>query len=492
MNRLLRLIALLLLALPATTANAEAEAMSLDAIIATVIRQDPGLAINRLDSAIAETDRLRMEGLLDPVLSASLSASQEQTPVASDFQPIETRTAVVTGSIAKPLASGDRLSANINFNRSSQDFISPLAAQLAKFKPAYRNQINVSLRHPLWRGSDNPAYLQGIAASDASIAASRIQQQIIEHTLALQTINACYKLASDDIDIHIAAQAVERARRLLGYQRSREQFGLIEQADRLQAEALLAARQTDLEQAKARRAADLGTLNRLMHRPDQTPLDIEIPSSPPAQVEPLDVMLASAKKQRPELKALQAQLRAADAQLLIASDGDQAQLDLVAQLGTRSLAGTPATAAARGLSIHDHFASVSIEYSDTPGRNSVRAALRKAELSRERIVAQQIQTTEQISDQLAAAATTLVSGAPALQMAVHQADAEARKFNAEMKRYREGRSDTSTLVQFEGDLSTAELRAQLQQLTLQLASMQLAWARGDFPKPVTGNTDMAE
>ncbi|TLS66483.1 TolC family protein [Mariprofundus erugo] len=486
MTRLLRLIAWISLALPATTACANT--ISLDDVITAVIQHDPGLAINRLDRAIAAADRQRIEGLLDPVVTASMTASQEQTPVASDFQPIETRTAVLAGSVAKPLASGDTVSANINFNRSSQDFISPLAAQLAKFKPAYRNQINISLRHPLWRGADNPAYLQGITVSDASSEATRIQQQTAEHALALQAINASYKLASDDIDIHIAAQAVERARRLLGYQRSREQFGLIEQADRLQAEALLAARQTDLQQAKARRASDLGLLNRMMHRPDDSPLTVELPASALSPPDGMESMLESAKKKRPELKALQAQLKAADAQLLIASDGDQAQLDLIAQLGTRSLAGTPVTAAARGLSIHDHFASISVEYSDTPGRNSVRAALLKAELARERIVAQQTQTIELISDQLAAAATTLVNGTPALHMAQRQAEAEARKFNAEMKRYREGRSDTSTLVQFEGDLSTAELRAQLQQLTLQLAAMQLAWARGDFPKQSTTAT----
>ena len=49
-----------------------------------------------------------------------------------------------------------------------------------------------------------------------------------------------------------------------------------------------------------------------------------------------------------------------------------------------------------------------------------------------------------------------------------------------MRRYREGRSDTATLVQFEADLRSAELRAELQYLTLLLAERQLAWAKGSL------------
>jgi len=486
MKRLLPVI-LLASTLFAST-QAMAVNMTLDEVIETVISRDPGLKLSRMDTAITAADRQRIDGLLDPVVTAGLTVSKEQTPVASDFQAVETRSAQAAGSIAKPLANGDTLSANFNYNRIGQNFVSPLAAQLARFNPAYRNQINLSYRHPLLRGADKPDYHQAIRASEAGTDASRLQQQTVIHSLTLQTINNYYQLASDDIDIRIAEQAVTRATRLLGYQQSREQFGLIERADRLQAEALLAARNTDLQQAIARRASDLSLINRLMLRKPDAPLTISIRTTPLPQPESFDALLNAARKQRPELKVLQAQLDAADAQLLIVNDGDQSQLDIIAQLGTRALNGNPATAAAQGLSIHDHFASLSLEYSDVLGRNSTRSAMRKAELTRQRIMADQERSTEQISDQLAAASTTLFSGMPALHMARKQADAESRKFSAEMKRYREGRSDTATLVQFEGDLRNAQLRAELQHLSLQLAARQLAWARGDIPHPPASTT----
>ncbi|MFQ5519250.1 MAG: TolC family protein, partial [Mariprofundus sp.] len=227
--------------------------MSLKQAIQAVLQNHPELNINRVDAAIAETETRRIEGMLDPVVSASIGASEEQVPTSSDFQAAETRIGQLSGAVSKPLSGGGTLGANFNYSRNSQGFNSPLAAQLARFNPAYRSQINVSYRHPLLKGSGRPDYHLSLTSAEASLAATETQQQVIAQQLSLRVLNAYYQLASDDINIHIAEQAVKRSKKLLRYQRSREQFGLIEKADRLQAEALLAARKTDLQRALARR-----------------------------------------------------------------------------------------------------------------------------------------------------------------------------------------------------------------------------------------------
>ena len=180
------------------------------------------------------------------------------------------------------------------------------------------------------------------------------------------------------------------------------------------------------------------------------------------------------------MKLLQAQMVAADAELAMGRAGDQIQLDLIAELGSRALNTTAGGAAAGGLAINDHYASLSVELSEVEGRNPARAALEKAVLQQQRVAAQRVTTLEQIKSDISTAITALRSGKPTLIAARKQAAAEKRKFRAELKRYREGRSDTATLVQFEGELSRAELSADLQALTLQLASKQLLWAQGNL------------
>jgi len=475
---LFRSFFLSLLCIVVLNTPAAAASMSLKQVIETVLAHHPDLNVSRIDSAIAATEAVRVKGILDPVVSASVTASTEKTPTISDFQPSENRIGQLRGAISKPLASGGTLGANFNYIRNSQGFTSPFAANLALFNPSYRNQININYRHPLLKGANRPGYNQSLLSAEAGVAEANQQRLVIAHNLALQAINAYYQLASDDINIDISAQAVKRAKKLLSYQRSREQFGLIEKADRLQAEALLAARRTDLQRSRSFRLNDQNTLNRLMLHAADADIVVEHGQLKPGSGPDTDAAVKQAEQLRPELQVLNARMQAANAQLAIARDADQMQLDVVASVGTRGLGKTPLPAAAAGFSVHDHFASLSFELSDALGRNTAGAAIRKAELQRQRIEAQRISALKQIRDEISSAKTAIISGQPTLALARKQVKAEQRQFRAEMKRYRQGRSDTATVVQFEGELRNAALNAELQQLTIELAEQQLAWAQG--------------
>jgi len=457
------------------------EALSLKQVIVTVIDKHPDLNVNRIDHRIAETERQRVQGLLDPVISAKMVASEEKVPVSSDFQASETRTGQLNASISKPFSNGGTVSANITYNRINQAFRSPFAAQLARFNPAFRNQINLSYRQSLLKGANRPDYHQSLFAAEAGVESADMQARVIRHQLSLQATNIFYQLKADDLNIHIAEQAVMRAKKLLKYQRSREQFGLIEKADRLQAGAFLAARNTDLQRAKAQRFTDQSRLNRLMrHQSDQS-ITVQTSSNMPMNtITTTEDAVDTAKQHRPELQLLNSQLKAADAQLLIALDGDQIQLDVIIEAGSRALATSFGKGVTRVLEINDqrYYVALSFELSDVLGRHAINASVRKAELARQRISSQRLQSMERIKDDIAAARSAITSGLPSLAIAIKQVEAEQKKFTAEMKRYRQGRSDTATLVQFEGELRNASLNAELQRISLQLAQQQLLWAQG--------------
>jgi len=464
------------IAMPAT-----AKEMGLKAVIEAVIASHPDLEISRIERQIAQTESRRVEGMLDPVVTARIGASEDTTPTSSSFQPSATRLGQISGGIAKPLESGGKLGANFNYSRTSQDYPqSPLTAQLSSFNPAYRNQINLNYRHPLLKGKDRPDYFLSLVVSEAGVRVADMQHQVAARILALKATNAWFQLASDDISIRIAERAAQRARDLLDYQYVRERFGLIETADRLQVEALLSARITDLQRAHARRAGSLSNLNRLMLRAPGQEIAVRNELITEITIPSMQRAIEVAENQRVELKLLQAQMEIADAQLTILRSDDDMQVDLVAEVGTRALDTRAVGAATGGFSTNDHYASLSVELNEVLGRNSARAAIQKSELQRQRIAAQREVTLEQITSDLASAITSLRNGSAVLQATRKQAEAEKRKFTAEMKRYREGRSDTATLVQFEGDLLIAELNADLQALTLQLANKQLLWAEGNL------------
>lgn len=464
-------------AVRAAVADADGQ-LTLGAAIAATLAGNPELAINALDTRRAAAEADRIEGALDARATATVGISEDQTPVASDFLPDQTRFAGASGGITKPLTGGGELQAAIDYNRTQLQFASPLAAQLARINPAYRGAVSVLYRHPLARGADRPEYHDALSAAGADTLASRVDRHVIARHLALQTVTTWYQLLSSDVSIRLADIAVDRARRLLDYQKLRSEFGLIETADVRQAEALLASRALELQSALATRDQHQVALNRLMRRAPDTPLRAAPHDAPRRDVATLDDAFEAALRNRPEFQQLDARLDAAIARQRITRDTTRTRVDLIAELGSMTLDRNPGDAATDPFGLDHHFAGLSLELSETWRNRTADADYRLATLARERVLLERQRIAEQVRDDLAGTLTTLRTGVETLRLARLKVDAERHKFDAEMARYRDGRSDTASVIQFEGDLHDAELQAELLQLSLQLAGHQLAWSTG--------------
>jgi len=459
---------------------AMAAPISLASVIRNVLERHPDISISRLQTDKTRTDQQRIEGQLDPRISLSILATDSEDPSNSVFNPIRSATfQQIKGDITKPLSNGATVTLGVDYNRSLLNFANNASA-FARFDPFYHNQIDLTYRQPLLRGSGRPAYHQELAAALADESAAILQERVTARTLSRQAIQLYFDIAVDEANRKLAADAEKRAVKLLKYQKTREQFGLIEKADRLQAEALLATRRLNLANAEARLIQDTTALNRLMLHDisslittrDEQQLDIPLPD--------LDDAMDDVDRQRPELLALTSRLKAAEARLEGVGDTDSAQVDLVAQIGSRSLAGTPGTSVRQGFSLADRFASIGVEINDTIIDNAAKAAIRKAALEREQVLAERRQTTELIKDDLASILALIRTGRKTWAVAKARVNAEQEKYQAELIRYREGRSDTATVIQFEGDLRSAEIEAALRRIALLRNQRQLAWVRGSL------------
>ncbi|MFQ5469078.1 MAG: TolC family protein [Gammaproteobacteria bacterium] len=460
-------------------AGDEGRNLSLADVVSDVLSRHPDLKLNEVNVALSRVNLEKIQATLDPVVSGQVSVSQDQTPTSSDFQPLETRAAQFSGRLGKPLADGGEISLSADYNRTKQTFSPLLAAQLASVNPAYRGGVSLQYRMPLLRGEGRPEYHQEIAALNADILSVQLRKKMISRELTLRSLNTFFSVLSDQISIELANVAVDRALRLLEYQRFREKFGLIEIADRSQAEALLATRRLEAQQARSQLQSDQVSLNRLMLKDPDQPLQIVYQNDQPTvDMFSLEEVFQVAQKKRPEFEVLDAQYKAVDARLHKAFDDNRLRLDLIAELSSLSLDGHGEDAALDVLGMQDLVAGVALELSDTVGRKSANAAIHAAELQKDQIAVQRIQTSEQIRDEIAGLITTLKTGRTTLNLARERVSAEQRKFDAEMQRYKDGRSDTATIVQFEGDLYAAEIQAELQMLNLQLASKQLTWSKG--------------
>ncbi len=487
---LIALIATALLASwPAAAADTGATSLSLRDVLHEVLENHPDLSLSRLQVDLSATGTDKLEGMLDPQVKLSGNYSDETQPTTSPFAASGTNIAGVSGSISKPLADGSTLSGSLQYNRTRLNYPAtvPTAFQ-SSLNPAYQSRIDLTYRYPLLRGHGNPSYHEQKAASEQDTAAARWSVDVQRQALSQQALALYYQVAADEISVQLSQEAVGRAEKLLQYQKFRENLGLIETADRLQAEALLTTRRLDLANARAALRRDRTDLNRLMlHAPDQ-PLRIglgqqkqQLPSPP--QV--LDKLLQRAEQQRPEFRVIDARLAASEARLIAARDEHKTSVDLVGQVGSRALTGSAGTAFNNSFTVNDRFVGLGIEVSDTIGDHASEASIRAAELTREQALLQKRQARENIKTELADARTALLNARSTLQAARQRAAVEKRKFAAEMQRYRQGRTDTATIVQFEGDLRNAELQAALQAITAEMAARRIELATGTLLSDIT-------
>ncbi len=484
----------MLFQLPGT---AFAQQTSLAEVVKTTLSRHPDIPLGELQRSSAEIEQERLDGMLDAKVSARIGTSDEKSPTTSPFAATQTKSSQFSGSVNQPLSDGSTLTGSLNYNRTRLSYPAtvPTAFQ-STLNPIYSNQIDLTYRYPLLRGHGNPAYHELLNAASSDETSARWQVEMLKEGLAKQAVILYYQLAIEELNLKIAVDAISRAEKLLKYQRSREQFGLIEKADRLQADALLATRRMEKSGAEAAVAQARTAMNRLMTQGGDRSIS-------PAANEPLITteklkslnivsLIASATENRPIFNSLKARMAAAEARLNAATDQHDTQIDLVGQVGSRALENSSGRAFGKGFTLNDRFVSVSVELSDTLNGRATHAGIRQAELGRQQIMLEQVQAREAITSELSTLLSRLNYGIKTLKAAEQRVAAESQKFNAEMRRYREGRSNTAVIVQFEGELRGAELQAALQKVSLQMASQQLKLAEGTFLNELLNPSTKAE
>lgn len=451
------------------------DAVTLATAIRMTLERRPETGITVWDTAVAVTTLERSEAALDPQVTLRVGVYDDRTPVLSGFQPAETLFAGMDAAISQPLGNGGALTLTADYSRTRLRYDSVFAAQLSLLNPAWRGGVKIDYRHPLLRGAGRVEEETARAVAGTELQAARLRQRILARELALQTVDAFFRLLADEVRVRVVANALSRAERLLEDQRFRARFGLIEEADVIQGEALIAAQRLERQRAQANVRASRTALNRLLLRDAEAPLRLVVPvpgGDPPS----LSRSLHEAEQKRDEFVLLRMERDIAEARLRLAREQARPQLDVIAEAGVFALERRPVDAA--WLDPEDRYVGLSLEFTDTLGRRVANAELRSTLFTLRRAEARAAELREQLHDQLSAIHVGLVTGSESLRLAIGRMQAERRKYEAETARYRDGRSDTATLVRFESELAAAELDVEMQRLTLALADRQFAWARG--------------
>jgi outer membrane protein TolC len=414
-----------------------------EAVLSRVIAAYPSL-----QSAILQVQRSTLE--LDRIYSTLGWQASADTSIAHDLGGFGTPadTVIARGALTRKLQSGDRISVDASYVRTDNEivFINTLP------NPSNDTAINLSYRKPFQKGAGNVEYYSLEEAAKAQISATQAEEFELRDALAKQVAALYFGLATIEVNLDNTREGIDRLKRLHEFVIRNKKLGISDEKDLLQSQARLDRKLAALAILETARNQQLFNLNRLMNIAATTKFTSSLDYTKkdlPAR----GTLQAQVFSYSPTLNKAYSAKQAAESNIDIQRDNKKDTLDVIVSVGARAKAGSTQET---DIDETDLAGKVGLEYRAALDKSGLRAALQQALLNRD-IADNQIR---QLDIDLNNEIDRLLGLIRDQKKSIHSNDrlkqAEKKKFDEAVSRYRTGRTTTADLIIFEEDLSLAE------------------------------------
>ena len=425
-------------------AGAGVAAKSYGEVLARVIAVYPDL-----QSAVIQVQRSTLE--LDRIYATLGWKAAVDTTISHDLAGFGTPADVVTarGALTRMLESGDTISLDASYNRTDNDvvFVPSLP------NPSNDTGINLSYRRPLQKGAGNIEYHASESAARAQISSSQASEFELKDLLAQQVASLYFGLATTEENLANTQGGIERLRRLLEYVKGNKKLGVSEEADILQSQARLDRKLAELTALETARNQQLFNLNRLMNIPASTQYTSRLDYKTYRHL-PENTLVADVFGYNPALNKAYANKKIAESNIELQRNNKKDVVDVIVSVGARAKSGPTQET---DIDETDLAGLMGLEYRAALDKSGLQAALQQALLSRDIADNQIRQLDIDLNNEIDRLRGLIEDQKKSIASNHRLQQAEKRKFDEAVSRFRTGRTTTADLIIFEEDLSIAEL-----------------------------------
>ncbi len=385
------------------------------------------------------------------------------------------------------------VSYSVGRNRSNSVFQS--------LNPSWDNTLAISIVQPLLRGRGREAAAAELllARANERVSAEAFRAQV--EGVLLQVEQAYWQLVFAQRDLEVKQLSVQLAREQLERTRAQVEVGLIAPVEVTQAEVQVAARETDLINARNALEDARDALRALLRAEAlpagwDTPIEpIEAPTVEPRTID-LDSEVRAALARRPEVAQAAAAIRARNVQVAASRDALQPRVDLLAQVSTNGIGGdlivregfpgrvVEVIPGGYGDAVDQLFGldfvswRVGLNVSLPLGNSTAQGQYAQATIAEDQARARLESVRQQIELEVRRAVRGVQAAAEAAAAARKTRELAERQLAIETDRFEVGMSTNFEVLQFQDDLAAAR-SAELQALIrYRLARAELERATG--------------
>jgi len=429
--------------------------LSLAQVLQKVVDHYPSIKSAAFQVQRAREENIKVESQLSWILNANAGVRRD----TSVFLGTGIDRYNLAGSLNRNLNNGGSLGFNANISKEDS---------AVSFGPTFPNPLTKS------RGAGNPLYEEGLQAAQVSEKIALSDKLSLYDQLASQVIDLYIGAATTQARINSIGKTIARTERLSVYIKDEFKLGLSEEKDVLQVDARLSINRADKKSLQVAWHKQLISLNRLMGRQWDASLLPDIKVKPTQNNKFNDVYLQS-QQHSPDLKRIDARLQLADSQIRSSRDKRKDDLDLIVFLGNEFNQGD-----LQGGSLDESeiVGGISLEFNRGLDKSGFDAELRQAHYDRGLALQDKKQVLEDLQYSISSLLAEIDSSFQALAAFKESVKAEHKKLDEAVMRYKDGRIETDRIIDFESQLATAELSADLQSIELIRRQHQLDLLRG--------------
>ena len=437
------------------------------------LRQNLAVQSVRFGIDLADADVDVATSYLDGRSALQLRHEDSELPSSNVPSQGATTSSLLTGDYSRRLASGTAL--GLRGATSRIEFSGGNAGPETLYISELRFNARQSLLRNAW-GRQDKALVQVAERSRDHAIAEYMQQR---DRIALLVHEAYWNAHTASNLFLVNQRAFERAKALLEKNRAYVEDGLMDETGLLAAEASLAQRDVEVLNLKNTAQTQLDLLKTHMNLPHQewdttiiVLLDnVHVSLSP--QTHDLDHTLADAVKVRPDFVLMRVEKERLRAQLDALQQEKKSDLSVFSEMGV----GNFANEVGDSFEAERDVWSIGIAWESTTRVSGREAELRKVRLNMERNLLQMRELEQDIVRDLRQNLRDLQVAHDRMAAANRASELQQRKLAMEEIKYDQGRSTTERLIEYQDDLSFAEL-AEVQAF----AEMHLAQVRFDFSR----------
>lgn len=440
-----------------------AQALTLDEFIQKVTKQNSSIQSQKLDE---EASKLRAsEGYLLTSPNYFVSGTY-----ASDKKQSQNPTFEGNQRIGSEIQTGFEQQSSYGINHKLYYAISN--QKLEGADPTFLPNPSVSISSfnyeftlPVWRNGFGRSTQDQVGAIVEQNKSDSFAARFKQKQERASAIAAYWKLKSAQELYSLSKELLSSNQNFLKWTKNRFQDRLSENIDLKQAEAAVALREFELNQAEAELLDAQQAFNEMLEVATDTPVP-ELDSLPDADKWPARSK-ASDNLTREDILSLESLLNVQNAQAQLASDGTKPQLDFLGHVSTNGLDQNSRESFDKSLTTKNPYYSVGLKFSipldrshvdDLQKSAKVRASSTEAQISRKRF---EVKAEIEKLDRNFAQAMKVYTSAKAVEKA------QLEKFEMESARRRSGRTTTFQLLSFQQEYQASK-QARIRALNLLL------------------------